>query len=652
MTAQAPPRPGPVLGVYPQRETPDPGALEAFLERVLAAFKQAWPPSARRWRGPVRAILARESALAALDRESLDAAVLAVRQRLRIEGLEPAPCIEAFALVREMAHRVLGMRPFEVQLLGAWAMLQGKLAEMQTGEGKTLTATLTAATAALAGIPVHILTVNDYLVARDAQTMGPLYSALGLKVGAVLEGMDQASKRAAYRCDICYCTNKQLVFDYLRDRLVQGSAGPMRLRLDGLYGSQSLGERLLLRGLCFAILDEADSILVDEARTPLVISRGGDAAGQQGRYEQALELAGALKGGLDYRLDQARREVELTDAGRERLAGLAAGLAGADWQSARRREELVTQALHASHLLARDRHYLVKDGKVQIVDEYTGRLMPDRSWERGLHQLVETREGCDPTPVAETVARIGYQRFFRRYLRLAGMTGTAREVTGELWLAYRLDAVAIPTHRPLRRRRRPALVFRRAADKWQAAVGLVAQLHRQGRPVLVGTASVGASERLGALLAQAGIPHRVLNARQDRDEAEVVAAAGRLGAVTVATNMAGRGTDIGLGPGVAELGGLFVLATERHEAGRIDRQLYGRCARQGDPGEHQCLVSLEDDLVAQGGWTRLAVGWLPGAWVVGLAQRAAERRHARVRHRLLRLDLQVGRMLAFSGRME
>jgi preprotein translocase subunit SecA len=659
MTGLPPPRPGPLLGAYPERDAPPAGRLEQLADRLMGTLRALRPNGPGRHRRVLRRIRTRAAAYRDLDAAGLDAAVADLRRRLRMQGLATAPCIDAFALAREQAERVLGMRPYDVQVLGGWTLLQGEVAEMRTGEGKTLTATLPAAAAALAGVPVHLVTVNDYLVQRDADWMGPLYRALGLSVGAIVDGMSHDERRAAYGCDIVYCTNKQLAFDYLRDRLVRGARGPMRLRLDGLYDERAIGSRLLLRGLCFAIVDEADSVLVDEARTPLIISRSGEAGDREAAYREALELAAGLTPGADYRLDLARREVELTDAGRDRLAALAAGMGGL-WTGPRRREELARQALHARELLVRDHHYLIADGKVQIIDEYTGRVMPDRSWERGLHQLVETKEGCAVTAQNETLARISYQRFFRRYLRLAGMTGTAREVVGELWSVYHLGLTRIPTNRPLQRRRRRGIVFRTAAAKWRSVVAHTASLHAEGRPVLIGTTSVEASEHLSGLLAEAGIGHRVLNARQDRDEAETVAGAGERGAVTVATNMAGRGTDIRLGPGVAELGGLHVIATERHDAGRIDRQLYGRCGRQGDPGSFQYLVSLEDDLVAQSPW-RVLVPLFPrfiqrtgtlGRLVVRLAQRGAERRNARIRRRLLRLDEQVGRMLAFSGRME
>ena len=653
------PRPGPVLGAYPERPLSGLGPLERFADRSVGALRGLAPAHARRWRAIVRAVHHQAPALADLDDTGFAAAVAEVRLRLRREGLRRVPCIRAFALVREAARRTLQQTPYDEQLLGGWAMLRGRLAEMHTGEGKTLAATLPAATAALAGIPVHVITVNDYLVQRDAESMGPVYRALGLRVGAVTAAMDHAARRAAYACDICYCTNKQLVFDYLRDRMARGGVGPMRLRLDGLFGADAVGERLLLRGLCFAIVDEADSVLVDEARTPLVISGRGGTAEDPAQYRQALDLARGLTDGLHYCLRRAEREVELTDAGRAALATAAAELGG-HWRHVRQREELTRQAVYALHLLQRDTHYLVTDGKVQIVDAYTGRLMPDRSWERGLHQLVETKEGCALSPRNETLARISYQRFFRRYLHLAGMTGTAREVATELWAVYHLGVAMVPTHRRRRRRLLRPRVYRDGAARWAAVVERIQALHAVGRPVLVGTGTVDASEQLSRHLDAAGIPHRVLNARQDADEAAVIAAAGAPAQVTVATNMAGRGTDIRLAPGVAERGGLHVIATSRHEARRIDRQLYGRCARQGDPGSAEALTARDDALLAQSPWGRLARRLPCGArgcgplvvWLERRAQRAAEARHARVRRRLLQLDEQVGRLLAFSGKGE
>ncbi len=535
-------------------------------------------------------------------------------------------------------------------------MLQGRLIEMQTGEGKTLAATLPAATAAMAGVPVHVITVNDYLVARDAEQLRPLYQALGLRVGTVVDGMDHAARRAAYDCDVCYVTNKLLTFDYLRDRMVRGGMGGLRMRLDSLFGEQAIGDKLLLRGLCFGIVDEADSILIDEARTPLIISGRGDDVDDgddPATWREALGIAAELRAPEHYRLRRGEREVELNNAGRAAVDRLRPG--HRPWGNRRQREELVRQALYAEHLLARDRHYLVTDGKVQIIDEYTGRVMPDRSWERGLHQLVETKEGCEPTPRNETLARISYQRFFRRYLRLAGMTGTGREVAAELWAVYHLGLALVPTHRPCRRRLLPTQVFADQDSKWRAVVEEIARLRSAGRPVLVGTVSVAASEALGERLTRADIPHHILNARQDGDEAATIADAGQPGQVTVATNMAGRGTDIRLGPGVAGQGGLHVIATERHDAGRIDRQLIGRGARQGDPGSARIIASLDDDLIVKGPWrwaAGLPIAGIPARILLRVAQGSAERRHGKVRRRLLRLDEQLGRLLAFSGRPE
>jgi preprotein translocase subunit SecA len=550
------------------------------------------------------------------------------------------------------------MRHFEVQLLGGWAMMRGKVAEMETGEGKTLTATLPAATAALAGIPVHIITVNDFLVARDAAWMKPLYDVLGLSVGTILEGMSPTDRRRAYGCSITYCTNKQVVFDYLKDRLLlQQENRALHLKIEALHRADSRVSRLMMRGLCFAVVDEADSVLVDEARTPLIISGGRGAGDEERVYRQAVDAARRMRAGRDYLVSERERHVDLTDLGRAHAARLTNRYGGV-WNVPGHRENVIRQALAALHLHLRDKHYLVDEGQIRIVDEYTGRVMADRSWERGLHQMVEAKEGLEISGRQETLARISYQRFFRRYLRLAGMTGTAREVAGELWAVYRLNTVRIPTNRPQARKIHGDLLYPTSQSKWQAIAAQVAELHRSGRPVLVGTRSVADSEHISGLLDEAGIQHSVLNARQNRTEAEIVAQAGQPGRVTVATNMAGRGTDIRLAPGVGEAGGLFVIASERHEAGRIDRQLFGRSGRQGDPGEGQAMVSLDDELVRSVFGRlldRLRSGHLPvwlGRLLFSWAQRTTERRHSAIRKRLLHSDESLQDLLAFSGRGE
>jgi len=645
-------------GAYPERLERPPGALDRLATRLIGPLAR-WARERRVRAARLVPLVAQHGrALDGVSDRALREAAQALRPALRRDGFSEDLVARVFALVREAAWRTLEQRHFDVQLIGGQVLLAGMVAEMDTGEGKTLTATLAASAAALAGIPVHIVTVNDYLASRDAAWMGPIYRALGLQVGTVVHGMAPPERRVAYGCDVTYCTNKELAFDYLRDRIVlRGRPSRLQLQLERLVSGEARAERLVLRGLHFAIVDEADSVLVDEGRTPLIISAHGSSA-EQRLYETALGLADQLVPHADFTVDTVERSVRLTPEGLARLDELAAPLGGV-WAGRLRREELARQALVARRLFHRDRHYLVRDRRVQIIDEYTGRLMPDRSWERGLHQLIEVKEGVAVTAPHETLARISYQRFFRRYLRLAGMTGTAREVAGELWAVYGLPVVRVPTNRPSRRMIQPERVYWSAEARWVAVVERVHALHAVGRPVLVGTRSVAASEELAARLAAAGLPHRVLNARQDVEEAQIIAEAGQSGRITVATNMAGRGTDIRLAPAVVGLGGLHVIATERHDAGRIDRQLFGRCGRQGDPGTAEALVSLEDDLVTSHGgvWRRLVTprGRLSSrpSRLAGLAvrqaQRAAERAHGRMRRDLLRFDEQMDSTLAFSG---
>jgi preprotein translocase subunit SecA len=657
-------RPGIALGNYPQREDLRDGWLDRTAASITGFVRQRVAGRRAGHAEFLARVSAEAQALSGFTNPQIKERVPELRRRLYSEGLKEELVARVFAMAREAADRLLHMRPFDVQLVGGRVMLEGKIAEMETGEGKTLAATLPACAAALAGIPVHIVTVNDFLVLRDAAWMKPLYAFFGLKVGTITEGMAPDARRAAYACDITYCTNKQLVFDYLKDRLMLGQeARPLHLQVEGLHAEYPRTRRLLLRGLCFVIVDEADSVLVDEARTPLIISNVGDTSSEEQIYGQAVAMARQLSTGLDFSIRPREREVELTERGRRRAAELAEPYGGI-WIGPRRREELMRRALSALYLFQRDKQYLVRGDKVQIVDEYTGRVMADRSWERGLHQMIEAKEGCPITGQQETLARISYQRFFRRYLRIAGMTGTAREVARELWAVYRLPVVSIATNRPVRRRRLPDQVHLSADAKWTAIVETLRTLHAEGRPVLVGTRSVAASEHLSELLTRAGLHHQVLNARQDQEEAKVIANAGERGRITVATNMAGRGTDIRLGPDVAELGGLHVLATERHDARRIDRQLFGRGGRQGDPGSFQAIVSLEDEIV-QGVFGRHAArlcslveraagavpGWL-GRLLVGHAQRTAESHNARTRRDLLRIDDHLSDLLAFTGRPE
>jgi preprotein translocase subunit SecA len=594
----------------------------------------------------------------------LAAMARSMRAPLRRDGFVPELVGKCFALVREAATRTIGKRHYDAQLMAGWALLQGKLVEMATGEGKTIAATLPAATVALAGYPVHVITVNDYLAKRDADEMGPLFGFLNLSVGAVVQGMSKSERRQAYGQSVTYCTNKELAFDYLRDRVAMTKRGSrLHLTLEKLRGDTHRDEELVLRGLYFGIVDEADSVFIDEARTPLILSSSVGAAQETSQWQQALDWGRTLEAPDDYVVDLAERRLSLTKAGRSRLETLAQGHEGV-WASVRAREELVTQALSALVLYRRDQHYVVTEGKVQIVDESTGRIMPDRSWERGLHQIIEVKERCEPTPRRETLARLTYQRLFRRYIRLAGMTGTAREVAREIGSVYGLDVVQIPLHRPLQRRYGSERVCATRAEKWNTVADVVERLAVSGgRPVLIGTRSVQSSEEVSAVLDERGITHTLLNAKQDQLEAGIIALAGQPSHVTVATNMAGRGTDILLGSGVAEQGGLHVVLTEYHDARRVDRQLFGRCARQGDAGSCEAIVSLEDEIYttyapfATGVLKRLGAGKnkLSGLLHAGLrrlAQYRAERQAVYVRTQTLKLDRRLDKVLAFAGRRE
>lgn len=640
---------------YPEQLVERPGLLDRIADRLSAPLARRVAIRKASGFDVARAVRDYEGEAARLTDADLGRRARELGLALRREGFRPGLVAHTFALVREAAGRTLGMRHFDSQLRGGWIMVNGMVAEMDTGEGKTLTATLPACTAALAGLPAHVITVNDYLTGRDAETMGPVYRALGLSVGAVVNGRDPAARRAAYACDVTYCTNKELTFDYLRDRVALGNRmNRTQLAIERVAGVRGRGDQLLLRGLFFAVVDEADSVLVDEARTPLILSGRAPQTLEREMYELALALARELAPGQDFAIEGGERHVRLTERGRAHLAARAGSLPSL-FKGPRRREELVTQALAAIHVFQRDKHYLVRDEKVQIVDEYTGRILPDRSWEQGLHQMVEAKEGCPLSMQQTSIARMTYQRFFRRYLRLAGMTGTAREIAPELWSVYRLPVVRVAPNRPVQRADLGLQVFASLPAKWAAVVAHAQERAAAGQPVLIGTRSVGASEELSRHLTAAGLAHQLLNARQDKQEAEIVAQAGQSGRITVATNMAGRGTDIRLGPGVKERGGLHVIATELHESRRIDRQLFGRCGRQGDPGSYEALVSLEDELCRTylgRLLLRLARRGALARPLVRLAQRRAERAHAAIRRELLGIDERLGDLLAFSGRGE
>src|SRR5215203_5874828 len=491
---------------------------------------------------------------------------------------------EAFAVVREASRRTLGMRPFDVQVMGGIVLHEGKIAEMKTGEGKTLAATMPVYLNALEGKGVHVVTVNDYLARRDAAWMGEIYTFLGLEVGLVQESMGFEERKVAYHSDITYGTNAQFGFDYLRDNIATST------------------EQLVQRDLNFAIVDEVDSILVDEARTPLIISGMPESAADV--YYRFAAIIPRLVAGEDYEVDEKKQQVAPTESGVEKVEN-ALGIENLYDDVNTNLVNHLNQALRAQTLYHKDDEYIVTDGQVFIVDEFTGRVLEGRRYSEGLHQAIEAKEGVKILEENQTVATITIQNFFRMYDKLSGMTGTAATEADEFMHTYKMEVVSIPTHKDMIRDDRDDLVYKTEKAKFQAVADDIAERNKLGQPILVGTVSVDVSERLSTLLKRRGIAHNVLNAKQHESEAEIIAEAGERGAVTIATNMAGRGTDIKLGDGVSEVGGLYVLGTERHEARRIDNQLRGRSGRQGDPGESRFYLSFEDELLRLFGGQRM-----------------------------------------------
>ena len=528
---------------------------------------------------------------------------LALRYRAR--SGEPLTRLlpEGFALVREAGRRTLNMRHFDVQILGGIAMFHRSIVEMQTGEGKTLAATLPMYLRALAGKGAHLATVNDYLAKRDADWMGPIYAALGLTVGIIQTKQPQPQRRKAYSCDVTYGTAKEFGFDFLRDRLLlrRIREGQTDL-LGGMLGQRVTDDEKPVQGEpYFAMVDEADSILIDEARTPLIISAmpTEEQLLAVECYKWSAEVASEFVEDDDYDYDHDKKTVELTREGRLKVRQLAKP-PEMDTVGMFNIYQYVERAVKVDKEYTLDRQFVIRDGEVVIVDEFTGRLSEGRKWRDGIHQAAEAKEGVKVTVETGQAARITVQDFFLRYEFLAGMTGTAASSARELRKIYRCHVVIVPTNRPLIRNRLPDQVFGTADVKWAAVVEEICRLHAEGRPVLVGTRSIDKSEHLSQLLTERGIEHQVLNANRIAEEAEIVAGAGLPGKVTVSTNMAGRGTDIRLGEGIAEIGGLHVICTEMHDAQRIDRQLKGRCGRQGDPGSHRQYLALDDELLFSG----------------------------------------------------
>ncbi|MDY3973382.1 preprotein translocase subunit SecA [uncultured Veillonella sp.] len=530
----------------------------------------------KKMRSIVEEINSLESSLNSLSDASLAAKTQEFKSRLAkgetLDDILP----EAFAVVREASKRVLGMRHFDVQLIGGITLHRGNIAEMRTGEGKTLVATLPVYLNALTGKGVHVVTVNDYLASRDSEWMGKLYRALGLSVGLIVANLDYNQRKMAYAADITYGTNNEFGFDYLRDNMVVHA------------------DQMVQRPLNYAIVDEVDSILIDEARTPLIISGPGERSTDS--YYTLARIVPQLVKDEDYTIDEKQKTIAPTESG---IAKVEKMLKIENLYDSANLElnHLLIASLRAYAMMHRDKDYVVKDGKVVIVDEFTGRLMFGRRYSEGLHQAIEAKEGLQVERESQTLASITFQNYFRMYNKLSGMTGTAKTEEQEFNNIYGLEVYEIPPNKPLLRQDLPDLIFKTKKAKYKAVVKDVVERHKKGQPVLVGTTSIVQSEELGDMLLKNGVPNNVLNAKHHEKEAEIVKNAGQRGMVTIATNMAGRGTDISLGEGVAELGGLHILGTERHESRRIDNQLRGRSGRQGDPGSSQFFLSLEDDLM-------------------------------------------------------
>lgn len=599
---------------------------------------------------------------------ALDDAIAKVREIFRRSTPDAGTIVRGLSLTREVARRATGEQAYPVQLMGALALYHGRVIEMLTGEGKTLTGSIAAPLIVWQRRHLHVFTVNDYLATRDAQSRRDIYRRCLIECGAVTHEMPEPDRARVYSLGIVYGTPKQIVADWLRDQIKLGG----KITAWAARGSEARAQPMI-PGLHAALVDEADAVLIDEGVVPLIIARARTEDQMASVYREGAAIAARLDEGPDYKVDLVARRADLTARGKHRCELLFAERFASGgspiWKATRRGEELIRQAIVASRCYLHGQHYQIVEGKVVIVDEYTGRFLADRSWEHGLHQAVEAKEGLEISADRETLARMSFQRFFRSYPFLAGMTGTAADATPEIEKVYSRPVTIIPTNRPIIRERWPMRVFSRDRDKWLAIVESIERLNAQGRPVLVGTRSIARSEMMGALLTQRGLNHQVLNAHHDKEEATLIAGAGHgalladggtSAAITVATNMAGRGTDILLDLHARRAGGLHVILTEMHGAERIDRQFFGRSGRQGDPGSAQMFVSLQDELVRKHAprlaamlFARYPAQELPDTrlvrWVFRLAQHASQHRDRINRASVLRQDDWIDKNLPGSG---
>ena len=656
-------RPGIRLGNYPHRQAD--AAITSF-----SALKRTWQNHGIRKQTDFKSfssLLDRienaEQLLQCLDQDALIQDRRRLQTEIRHHGLTKIRAIKLFANIKFTITDQLELTPHPAQLYAAWSMLHGTIVEMNTGEGKTLTASIPAIAVALTGTPVHIITVNEYLVQRDANQLTGLYAQFGLSTATVTNRMSEIERRNAYSANIVYCTNKQIVFDYLRDlQILNGNRSGLKSEMRTLFTNTS--EKPLLRGLCFAIVDEADSVLIDDARTPLILAkpRHSDRASIT-EATIALSMAKSLHPGVDFQLRKDSRVVALTDTGVNALRQLTKKFSGA-WKFERYRNERVRQALSALHLYHIDRDYLVRHGQIELIDETTGRVMPDRKLQHGLQRMLELKEKCEVTDENQVISAISFQQFFRRYCHLTGMSGTVFEVRDELKRIYGTRVVRIPMYKVSQRQHLSTVIATDHDEQMKHLIATIVERHATGQPVLIGTRSVSMSECISLALNSEGIEHALLNARQDEQEARIIARAGQVSAITVATNMAGRGTDISLHSAASSLGGLHVINTGVNESGRIDRQLFGRAARQGDPGSAENILSLKDELVVNAisapvlFFVSRAIKQLPALGrvlayiIIRYAQRNCERRHAAQRIAVFKGGDRLKRLLAISGDWE
>ena len=670
------PSPGMAWGHYPQRRMPNASSVNWARWSRLFRKSLATLPSLQEQQRNLRlskfaqSCQARITELGKIHRVDLAPLIEGVRAQISLRGLTEASALELTALVTETARRALGKKAYLVQLMAIRVLLDCALAQMQTGEGKTLVVGLAAAVAALAGVPVIVITANDYLVSRDRELIAPLFEALGLSHAEVLRESTPEERRSSYGQSICYCTAKELGFDYLRDQANRSAESiSVNRQLNTLLmneGDLTPSMMPMLRGLCMAIVDEADSILLDEAVTPLILSKAVKDEAQLARLRQAMDYAKQLWPKTHYTVQGSLRTCQLTTQGQEELSRCCEArplqqVSDNVWSQERLREELVVSALCALKVYQVDRDYVIRDGELKMIDQPTGRVVEGRKWSGGIHQLLEMKERLEPSAQTETMAQISYQMLFPRFLRLCGVSGSLVEAQAELKSVYKLDTINIPLNTPSRRKGFESQLFANRQEKWEAVIKLCQALHTKGRPILLGTDSVAAARTLSRLLHSAKLEHRLLTAAQDADEAKVVSLAGSRGAITITTNLAGRGTDIHIDSEIEQLGGLAVISCYLNSERRIDRQLIGRAARQGQRGSSHCFISLDDPLFIKTVpvWlervlrVRLAKsGAKAWPWLVRAAQWIEESKASRQRLQLLENQLAKEKLLAMAGRGE